>query len=51
MSVTKEQVQERVVEALASAGLEVFDAGPYRNLSHRVDQAIVRDVVVARKPA
>jgi hypothetical protein len=35
---------------LAGAGLEPLDSGPYRQFRHRVDQAIVRDVLVARKP-
>jgi SAM-dependent methyltransferase len=35
--------------ALAAAGLEVMDSGPYLNFRHRVDQAILRDVLVARK--
>jgi hypothetical protein len=28
----------------------VIDEGPYGQLQHRVDQAITRDVVVARRP-
>jgi SAM-dependent methyltransferase len=39
-----------VLRLLAEAGLEPLDDGPYRGFEHRVDQAIVRDVVVARKP-
>jgi tRNA G10 N-methylase Trm11 len=35
---------------LADAGLEPVDTEPYRRFRHRVDQAIVRDIVVARKP-
>jgi hypothetical protein len=35
---------------MADAGLEVLDSGAYRGFEHRVDQAIVRDVLVARKP-
>lgn len=35
---------------LADAGLEVCDSPAHRALRHRVDQAIVRDVLVARKP-
>lgn len=38
------------VAALADAGLEPLDEGPYLKFRHRVDQAIVRDVIVARKP-
>ncbi|WP_104481693.1 SAM-dependent methyltransferase [Actinokineospora auranticolor] len=39
-----------LVDALAAANLEPLDEGPYLGFSHRVDQAIVRDIVVARKP-
>ena len=35
---------------LADAGLEPVDTPAYRGFEHRVDQAIVRDVVVAIKP-
>jgi len=35
---------------LRAAGLEVVDSGPYRRLRHRVDQAIIRDILVARRP-
>jgi SAM-dependent methyltransferase len=35
--------------ALACAGLQVMDDGPYLNFGHRVDQAIARDILVARK--
>jgi SAM-dependent methyltransferase len=34
---------------LADAGLEPLDSGPYQGFSHRVDQAIVRDILVARR--
>ncbi|MDG4827302.1 SAM-dependent methyltransferase [Asanoa sp. WMMD1127] len=34
---------------LADAGLEVLDTPAHRRLAHRVDQAIRRDVLVARK--
>ena len=34
---------------LSAAGLEVLDDGPYARFSHRVDQAITRDILVARK--
>ena len=36
-------------ELLVAAGLEPFVAGPYLRFEHRVDQTIVRDVIVARK--
>jgi SAM-dependent methyltransferase len=39
-----------LVHLLAAAGLRPLDEGPYRELAHRVDQAIVRDVVVGRLP-
>jgi hypothetical protein len=42
--------REALTGALASAGLEVVDAEPYRGFRHRVDQAIVRDIVIARRP-
>ena len=41
---------QRLVELLAGAGLEVVDDTAYLALRHRVDQAIVRDIVVARRP-
>ncbi|WP_017613939.1 TRM11 family SAM-dependent methyltransferase [Nocardiopsis salina] len=42
--------REELAGALADAGLEVCDSGPYLDFEHRVDQAIMRDVIVARKP-
>ena len=36
---------------LASAGLETAESPPYLNFRHRVDSSIVRDILVARKPA
>ena len=36
---------------LAAAGLEPLDEGPWRELEHRVDSSIQRDVVVAVLPA
>jgi SAM-dependent methyltransferase len=35
---------------LADSGLHICDYGPYLRFCHRVDQAIKRDVLVARKP-
>jgi SAM-dependent methyltransferase len=35
---------------LTGAGLEVQDDEPYRHFEHRVDQAITRDLIVARRP-
>lgn len=43
--------REDAADALAAAGLAVLDDGPYRHFRHRVDQAITRDILVARKPA
>jgi SAM-dependent methyltransferase len=42
--------REEALAVLADAGLQPRDDGPYRALEHRVDQAIQRDVLVARKP-
>jgi SAM-dependent methyltransferase len=39
-----------LVDLLTGAGLEVMDTGPYLEFGHRVDQAITRDVIVARRP-
>jgi hypothetical protein len=41
--------REDLAAIMSSAGLEVLDAEPYRHFEHRVDQAIVRDLIVARK--
>jgi SAM-dependent methyltransferase len=41
--------RELLVEALAAHGLEVMSSAPFLDLRHRVDQAIVRDLVVARR--
>jgi hypothetical protein len=35
---------------LAGAGLDPVDSGPYLAFRHRVDQAIVRDILIAVKP-
>ncbi|HET7013656.1 MAG TPA: SAM-dependent methyltransferase [Streptosporangiaceae bacterium] len=43
--------RESAAAVLADAGLEVMDYGPYLRLAHRVDQAINRDILVARKVA
>ncbi|GAA4554072.1 TRM11 family SAM-dependent methyltransferase [Amycolatopsis samaneae] len=42
--------REELVAVLSRAGLDVREGGPYEEFSHRVDQAIVRDLVVAAKP-
>ena len=39
-----------LVHLMAAAGLQPLDDGPYRDLAHRVDSSIVRDVVVGRLP-
>ncbi|HEY7199531.1 MAG TPA: SAM-dependent methyltransferase [Candidatus Dormibacteraeota bacterium] len=41
--------REELAGVLAAGGLEVMDADPYLRFRHRVDQAIVRDVLVARR--
>lgn len=43
--------REDAAELLAGAGLDVCDGPTYDGFRHRVDQAIVRDILVARKPA
>ncbi|PZF82866.1 SAM-dependent methyltransferase [Micromonospora endophytica] len=43
--------REAAAEHLAAAGLTVLDDGSWQALAHRVDQAIVRDILVARRPA
>ncbi|MBR6570696.1 MAG: hypothetical protein IKK75_09610 [Clostridia bacterium] len=42
--------RREVEQALADAGMEVLTEGPYADFSHWVEQAVDRDVVVARKP-
>ncbi len=42
--------RREVEQALAEAGMEVLTEGPYADFSHWVEQAVDRDVVVARKP-
>jgi SAM-dependent methyltransferase len=42
--------REETASILADAGLEPVESGPYRQFRHRVDQGIVRDILVARKP-
>lgn len=42
--------REALAEVCAEAGLEVRDEGPWRDLAHRVDSSIHRDVLVAVKP-
>lgn len=38
-----------VIEALQNAGFEVMEDQPYNDFSHWVEQAVQRDVVIARK--
>ncbi len=47
---TRVAPRERAVALLVDAGLEPLDEGPWRGFVHRVDQAIERDVLVARRP-
>lgn len=42
--------REEAAQVLSQAGLQVLDHGPYLRFRHRVDQAIDRDILVARKP-
>lgn len=46
---TRTSPRAETLAVLAEAGLEPLDGDPYRDFEHRVDQAIVRDIVVARK--
>ena len=43
--------REDLAAILTDAGLRVCEGGPYERFRHRVDQAIIRDIVVATKPA
>lgn len=42
--------RKELTDLLATHGLTVADSPAHRDLSHRVDAAITRDLVVARKP-
>lgn len=42
--------RDEMAAIFAGAGFEVMDSGPYLAFRHRVDQAIIRDILVARKP-
>lgn len=43
--------RREVEQVLEAAGLEVLQEGPYADFSHWVEQAVDRDVVIARKTA
>jgi SAM-dependent methyltransferase len=43
--------REELADLLSDNGFTVLDSPGYRGFEHRVDQAIVRDLIVARKPA
>jgi SAM-dependent methyltransferase len=47
---TRVAARGAALEVLADAGLVPLDDGAYGGFGHRVDQAIHRDVLVARKP-
>ena len=42
---------QALADMVADVGLTVLDSDPYLGFVHRVDQAIVRDLLVAQKPA
>lgn len=42
--------REAFTQLLGTAGFEVLESPPYDQFTHRVDQSIKRDIVVARKP-
>ncbi len=48
---TRVAPREDLTALLEKAGLEVADGAGYTSLRHRVDSSILRDVVVARRPA
>jgi SAM-dependent methyltransferase len=41
--------RDELSSVLSRAGLVVFEEGPYAGFAHRVDQSIVRDVIIARR--
>ncbi|HNX13359.1 MAG TPA: hypothetical protein PK854_00905 [Oscillospiraceae bacterium] len=41
--------REKMAELFERKGLTVLNDGPYAQLEHRVDQAILRDIIVAKK--
>jgi len=41
--------REKMAEIFEKAGLTVLNEGPYAQFEHRVDQAILRDIIVAKK--
>jgi hypothetical protein len=43
--------RDEAAQALAGNGLEVLGEGPFAGFRHRVDQAITRDILIARKPS
>jgi SAM-dependent methyltransferase len=43
--------REELAVLLAGEGLQVRETEPYQGFRHRVDQAIVRDLIVARRPS
>ncbi len=42
--------KEQFADLLQQSGFEVLLDGPYDQFAHRVDNAIMRDIIVARKP-
>ena len=42
--------RDDAAQVLTDAGLQVMSDGPYLKFRHRVDQAIIRDIIIARKP-
>jgi tRNA G10 N-methylase Trm11 len=42
--------RDEATKVLADAGLEPMESEPYLAFRHRVDQAISRDIIIARKP-
>lgn len=42
--------REEAAAIVAGAGLDTMNSGPYLGFQHRVDQSVLRDILVARKP-
>ncbi|MFA7164063.1 MAG: hypothetical protein WC097_07915 [Eubacteriales bacterium] len=41
--------RDELIDILEAAGFSVFTGGPFDGFSHRVDQAIIRDIIVGKK--
>ncbi len=41
--------REVMIKTLEETGVEIFDSNDYQSFSHRVDQAVMRDIIIAKK--